>query len=113
MSHAGGTPWASRPFRDLRLTRLRVPAGGLSMHFRHWKRREVVTLLGGTEATWPIAAWAQPGKLPIIGRLPDARWWRAGIRGTKGLKKEETAPAPPGPTPEVKLLTEIRDLLKK
>jgi large-conductance mechanosensitive channel len=29
------------------------------------------------------------------------------------LKKEEPPAAPPGPTPEVKLLTEIRDLLKK
>lgn len=35
------------------------------------------------------------------------------IRGINTLKKED-APAPaPGPTPEVKLLTEIRDLLKK
>jgi large conductance mechanosensitive channel len=35
------------------------------------------------------------------------------IRGINKLKKEEPAPPPPGPTPEVKLLTEIRDLLKK
>lgn len=34
------------------------------------------------------------------------------IRGINKLKKEEPAPAP-GPTPEVKLLTEIRDLLKR
>ena len=35
------------------------------------------------------------------------------IRGINKLKKEEAPPPPPGPTPEVKLLTEIRDLLKK
>jgi len=34
------------------------------------------------------------------------------IKGINTLKKEEPPP-PPGPTPEVKLLTEIRDLLKK
>jgi large conductance mechanosensitive channel len=35
------------------------------------------------------------------------------IRGINKLKKEEPSAPPPGPTPEVKLLTEIRDLLKK
>jgi large conductance mechanosensitive channel len=35
------------------------------------------------------------------------------IKGINKLKKQEPAAAPPGPTPEVKLLTEIRDLLKK
>jgi large conductance mechanosensitive channel len=35
------------------------------------------------------------------------------IKGINRLKKEEPAPLPPGPTPEVKLLTEIRDLLKR
>jgi large conductance mechanosensitive channel len=35
------------------------------------------------------------------------------IQGMNKLKKEEPAPPPSGPTPEVKLLTEIRDLLKK
>jgi large conductance mechanosensitive channel len=34
------------------------------------------------------------------------------IRGINKLKKEEPAAPAPGPTPEVKLLTEIRDLLK-
>jgi large conductance mechanosensitive channel len=35
------------------------------------------------------------------------------IQGMNRLRKQEPAAPPPGPTPEVKLLTEIRDLLKK
>jgi large conductance mechanosensitive channel len=35
------------------------------------------------------------------------------VKGINRLKKEEPAPAPAGPSPEAKLLTEIRDLLKK
>jgi large conductance mechanosensitive channel len=35
------------------------------------------------------------------------------IKGINKLKKEEPVAPAPGPTPEVKLLTEIRDLLKK
>ena len=35
------------------------------------------------------------------------------IRGINKLKKEESPAPAPGPTPEVKLLTEIRDLMKK
>src|SRR3974390_3473272 len=64
------------------------------------RRRKFITLLGGAAAAWPLAARAQPAKLPTIGFVgsdsPDSwgvilRAFRVGLRATSFIEGQNVA----------------------
>ena len=87
--------------------------GGLdfSNYFTPLSSKVTATALADAKKQGAVLAWGN--FLTIVLNFLIIAWVLfMCIKGINRLKTEEPPKAPPGPSPEVQLLTEIRDLLK-
>jgi len=99
---------------DIVMPLLGAATGGLDFSNYFIKLSSKVTADSLAEAKKQGAVLAYGAFLTIVLNFLIVAWALfIAIKAMNQLKKQEQPPAPPGPSPEVLLLTEIRDLLKK
>jgi large conductance mechanosensitive channel len=99
---------------DLIMPLIGAVTGGLDFSNYFWPLSSKVTASSLVEARKQGAVLAYGSFLTISLNFLIIAWVLfLCIKGINKLKTPEAPPAPAGPSPEVKLLTEIRDALKK